>query len=66
MNCTERKNQKTLKNERKGIMQLKLKNNKSHHTYRMSQNFRPPCPAVSITFALSESLKIINKSIIQE
>ena len=30
--------------------------------YRRSQNFRPPCPAVTITFALSGSLKIINNS----
>lgn len=30
--------------------------------YRRSQNFRPPYPAVTITFAISGSLIIINNS----
>lgn len=42
-----------------GLFQQNL--NYTTRTYRMSQNLMPLCPAVTITFALSESLQVSTK-----
>lgn len=38
-------------------LEVPINQQKSNNTYRMSQNFRPSCPAVTIKFTLSASLQ---------